>query len=121
MAGRHGLIAGQGVSQLAYPLLLLAITRSLLAAGVVLVTRALPYVVLGLPAGALVDRWNRRHVMIICDLVRSVNLFTIPVALIWAALGPAQLYVTSFVGGTPTCSSTPLTGPVCRTWCRKSS
>lgn len=91
---------GNGVSQLAYPLLMLAITGSPLAAGVLSVTRALPYVMLGLPAGALVDRWNRRHVMIICDLVRAVSMFTIPAALIWGVLGPAQLYVASFVGGT---------------------
>jgi len=52
-----------------------------------------------LPAGALVDRWNRRHVMIICDLVRAVNMFTIPVTLIWGAVTPAQWYVTSLVGG----------------------
>lgn len=91
---------GNGVSQLAYPLLMLAITGSPLAAGALSATRALPYVVLGLPAGALVDRWNRRHVMIVCDLVRAVNMVTIPAALIWRALNPAQLYVTSFVGGT---------------------
>lgn len=91
---------GNGVSQLAYPLLMLAITGSPLAAGVLSVTRALPYVVLGLPAGALVDRWNRRLVMIICDLVRAVNMVTIPVTVIWGALSPAQLYVTSFIGGT---------------------
>lgn len=91
---------GNGVSQLAYPLLMLAITGSPLAAGVLSVTRAVPYVVLGLPAGALVDRWNRRYVMIICDLVRAVNMLTIPAALIWGALAPAQLYVASFIGGT---------------------
>lgn len=82
---------GNGVSQLPYPLLMLAITGSPLAAGVLWITRALPYVVLGLPAGALVDRWNRRHVMIICDLVRAVNMLTIPAAVILGVLGPAQL------------------------------
>src|ERR671936_321576 len=57
---------GTGVSQLAFPLLMLAITRSPAQAGLLGAVEALPYVIFSLPAGALVDRWNRKRVMLIC-------------------------------------------------------
>lgn len=41
-----------------------------------------PMIFLGLPAGALVDRWDRRKVMIACDAVRCVAVATVPLA--WA-------------------------------------
>lgn len=44
---------GNGVSQLAYPLVVLALTGSPAAAGALAAVRAVPYLVLGLPAGAL--------------------------------------------------------------------
>ena len=44
--------------------------------------RWLPYLVLGLVVGALVDRTRRRPVMVTTDLVRALLLVTIPVA--WA-------------------------------------
>lgn len=72
---------GSGLSQLAYPLLMLAITQSPVQAGALGAARALPYLLLGLPAGALTDRWNRRRVMILCDSVRAVTMLSVPVAL----------------------------------------
>src|SRR3990170_2409307 len=42
--------------------------------------RWLPYLVLGLVVGALVDRARRRPVMIITDLTRAVLLCLIPLA-----------------------------------------
>ncbi|MFE9748043.1 MFS transporter [Saccharothrix saharensis] len=90
---------GNGISQLAYPLLMLALTGSATAAGALAAVRAVPYLVLGLPAGALVDRWDRRRTMVLCDLGRAVNMATVPVALAFSALTPAHLFVTGFVGG----------------------
>jgi predicted MFS family arabinose efflux permease len=90
---------GNGISQLAYPLLMLAITGSPAAAGMLAATRALPYLFLGLIAGALVDRWDRRRTMIVCDLIRAINMATIPAALVLGVLTPVHLFVTGFVGG----------------------
>ena len=45
--------------------------------------RWLPYLVLGLVVGAVVDRGRRRPVMVTTDLLRAVLLVSIPVA--WAA------------------------------------
>lgn len=63
-------VTGSQVSQLAFPLLILALTHSPAQAGIAAALRTIPYLVLSLPAGALVDRWNRKQVMIICDLER---------------------------------------------------
>jgi hypothetical protein len=59
---------------LAYPLLILALTHSVVLAGVVGTAREITLLSLRLPAGALSDRLDRRLTMIICDAVRAVLL-----------------------------------------------
>src|SRR5256884_9631212 len=91
---------GTRVSMLAFPLLVLAITHSPAQAGLIGAMRALPYALLILPAGALVDRWNRKRVMILGDIGRAIAFGSIPVALILGHLTIAQLYIVSLVEGT---------------------
>lgn len=93
-------VVGTQVSQLAYPLLVLLLTRSPAQAGFLSASRTLPYVLLGLPAGALVDRWNRRRVMIVCDAGRALALGSIPLAIALGHLALAQLYIVALVEGT---------------------
>lgn len=64
-------IVGTQVSGLALPLLVLALTGSPAQAGIIAALRLIPYVVLGLVAGALVDRWNRKAVMIAADALAA--------------------------------------------------
>ena len=61
---------GTSISSLIFLLLVLAITKSPAQAGFVASTRKLPFFILALPAGAWIDRWNRKKVMIYCDTVR---------------------------------------------------
>ncbi len=91
---------GSGVSQLAYPLLALALTHSPAQAGLVGAMFGLPFVLFSLPAGAYVDRWDRKRVMMICDGIRALNAGSIPVAAALGVLGMGQLYGTSLVEGT---------------------
>lgn len=91
---------GSGVSQLAFPLLILAITHSPAQAGFIAALRSLPYLLVILPAGALVDRWNRKRVMIFCDTGRALSLISIPIALLLGHLTIVQLYITSLIEGT---------------------
>jgi MFS family permease len=65
---------GAEVSSVAYPLLVLATTGSAAKAGLVALVAGAPFVLLQLPAGAYVDRWNRRAVMLAADLGRAVAL-----------------------------------------------
>jgi MFS family permease len=93
-------VVGTQVSQLAYPLLMLALTNSPAQAGFLSAARTIPYLLLGLPAGALVDRWNRRRVMIICDAGRALALGSIPLAMAFGWLSLTQLYAVALVEGT---------------------
>ena len=92
--------AGSQISQLAFPLLILALTHSPVKAGIAGALRAIPYVLLSLPAGALVDRWNRKRLMIVCDAGRALALGSIPVAYALGHLTLAQVYAVTFIEGT---------------------
>src|SRR5215831_6529129 len=71
---------GGAVSELAYPLLVLAVTHSPAQAGIVAALRALPATLFSLLAGVFVYRWDRRVVMLVCDVGRAICLASIPVA-----------------------------------------
>ncbi len=90
---------GSQVSQLAFPLLILAITGSPAQAGLLGAMRGLAYVLFGLPAGAYVDRWDRKKVMILSDTGRALALGSIPVALAFGRLTLVQLYLVTFIEG----------------------
>jgi MFS family permease len=90
---------GTGITTLAYPLLMLTLTHSPVQAGAVSAVSTLPYLLFGLVAGALADRWNRKRVMVICDTFRAINMLSIPLAMWLWHVTPTHLYVTAFVGG----------------------
>jgi MFS family permease len=91
---------GTQVSQLAFPLLVLALTHSPAQAGFAGALRALPYLILSLPAGALIDRWDRKRVMILCDTGRAISMASIPIAFAIGQLTIIQLYLVSAIEGT---------------------
>lgn len=91
---------GTQVSLLAFPLLILALTHSPALAGLLGAARMVPYLALSMPAGALVDRWNRKRVMIFCDLGRALAMGSIPLAWALGRLTIAQLFVATLIEGT---------------------
>jgi MFS family permease len=90
---------GSGISRLALPLLVLALTGSAAQAGLIGAAQTVPFLVLGLPAGALLDRWNRKTVMIVCDAARFVAFGSVPLAWYAGRLTAVQLYVVALVHG----------------------
>lgn len=90
---------GSGISQLAFPLLVLALTHSPAQAGLTGALRTLPYFIFTLPGGVLIDRWNRKWVMILCDAGRALSLASIPIALVLGHLTIVQLYLVSLIEG----------------------
>ncbi len=98
-SGQAVSILGAQVAFLAVPLLALALTHSPAQAGFVEAVGALPYLVLALPAGALVDRWNRKAVMIWCEFARALAFGSVPCAYAVGRLGMAHLYVVAVVAG----------------------
>jgi len=92
-------VLGSRASAIAYPLLVLALTGSAADAGLVGFAATIPYLLLQLPAGALVDRWNRKHVMIACDAGRAVAVGSIVLALALDRISFAQIMAVSFIEG----------------------
>ncbi len=90
---------GSAASTIIYPLLILALTGSPEAAGVAGALRALPYLVFSLPVGALIDRWDRKSVMVRCDIGRALAVLSIPAAIAFDALTVAQIYAVTLVEG----------------------
>src|SRR5437764_630206 len=90
---------GSTATSIVFPLLILALTNSPAAAGVASALRAAPYLIFSLPVGALIDRWNRKRVMINCDVGRAIAVLTVPVALWLDALTIWQIYVVAFIEG----------------------
>lgn len=59
-----------------------------------------PYSLAQIPAGVLVDRWDRRRIMLACDGGRLVALGSIPLAGVLGRVTYAQVLVVAFVEGT---------------------
>lgn len=91
---------GSGISGIVVPLLILSLTNSPTAAGIAGALAALPYLLFSLPAGALIDRWDRKKVMILCDTGRALSLASIPIAWYFGVLTVWQLYINAFIEGT---------------------
>jgi MFS family permease len=91
---------GSQVSLLALPLLAIkTLHASTFGVGALNAVEFAPFLLVGLPAGVLVDRRRRRPVLIAGDVGRAIALFSIPVAWWagWLTLG--QLFVVVFVTG----------------------
>jgi MFS family permease len=91
---------GSAISSVAFPLLVLALTHSPAKAGVVGFAGTLPYLLFQLPAGGLVDRWNRKRTMIVCDALRALALGSIAVAWVAGVLTIVQIAGVAFAEGT---------------------
>ncbi len=98
-AGQALSTVGSSMTQIAYPLLVLATTHSPAKAGVVGFANILPYALFGLLAGVAADRWNRKHLMILMDAVRALGALSIVVALALGELTFAQICIVAFVEG----------------------
>jgi MFS family permease len=106
---RH-LWAAETVSQVGTQVTLLAlpvVAVTVLAAtplqmGFLTALETAAFLVIGLPAGAWVDRWRRKRVLVTADLVRAVTLATLPVAYLLDVLTLGQLFVVAAVTGTAT-------------------
>lgn len=90
---------GFHASLIAFPLLVLAITGSAAASGLVLAVDAAAQLVAGLPAGALVDRWDRRKIMLGCEAAQVVALGSLVTALWWGAASVSHLVAVAAVLG----------------------
>ena len=99
-AGTAASQAGTAITGLAIPLVvLLELHGGATDVGAVRALEFAPYLLLGLPAGLLVDRRRRRWLMIACDAVRALALAAVPLAAAAGVLSvPLVLVVVTVVG-----------------------
>ncbi|MGV9267276.1 MFS transporter [Kitasatospora sp. NPDC003701] len=93
---------GSSMSTIAYPLLVLSLGGNAAQAGAVATVALVTRLGFRLPAGSLVDRWNRRRVMLTTDLVRLVAVATIPLVALWGSPSYAHLLLVAAVEGIAT-------------------
>ena len=90
---------GTEVSSIALPLVVLALTGSTAQAGSVAAIRGLVYVIWALPTGALLDRWNRKTVMLVANLGSGLAMGSIATGLATHHLTITILYIACAVEG----------------------
>ncbi|GAA1809388.1 MFS transporter [Planosporangium flavigriseum] len=90
---------GFNAAALAFPLLVLAVTNSAAASGLVLGTIAVAQLVAGLPAGALVDRWNRKKVMLVCEAAQALAAASLVATVWWGVATVAHMVAVAAVIG----------------------
>jgi MFS family permease len=91
-------LVGAGMN-VVFPLLILKFTGSMAAAGVVGVLRSAPYLFLSLPLGALVDRWNRKHIMTACQTGRYICFFALGLMAHYGVVNQWHIYFVCIVDG----------------------
>ena len=96
-------IAGQGMVIAAVPLLAASITRNPIGVSLTVAASYAAWLTVGLPAGALVDRWPRRRTMVLADLVRAVLLAVLAVAVLTDHASLPLLVVVVFLVGVAGC------------------
>ncbi|MFI9783468.1 MFS transporter [Kitasatospora sp. NPDC051984] len=94
---------GTAVSSLAIPLTaLLALHSSPGQVGLLATLSTLAFLLIGLPAGAWVDRIRKRPTMIAADLARAALLGSVPLAWLFGCLTIHQLYAVVLLSGAAT-------------------
>jgi len=92
--------SGAALSRIALPLLAaVALSASPLEMGLLTAASGLAFLLLGLPAGAWVDRVRRRRVMIAADLARSALLGSVTGAWVLGVLDIPLLIAAAFLAG----------------------
>jgi MFS family permease len=94
---------GSSISVVALPLAALTLLHASVLAITVLTAAAwLPWLIVGLPAGAWVDRLPRRRVMLTADLVSLTAFASVPAAAALGWLTITQMLVVALLSGTAT-------------------
>lgn len=100
-AGQLLSLIGGEVTYLALPLIALStLDVSPFQIGLLSTFSTLPWLLVSLPAGVVVDRYRRRSVMMACDLGRAVILTSVPLAASLSSVSLPQLYAVAVLSGT---------------------
>jgi MFS family permease len=90
---------GDGVVFAAFPLIVASLTRDPIAVSVLAFSLRLPWLLFALPAGVIVDRNDRRRLMVAADLIRATALGLLALALAAGDTALLLLYLAGFLVG----------------------
>ncbi len=90
---------GDGLTLVGFPLLAITLTDDARLVSLVFAARFLPFLIIGLPAGVLIDRFDRRHIAMIAQVARAAALIGIALTVLSDVATIALLSVGAFVVG----------------------
>ena len=90
---------GDGVMLAAGPLLVASVTREPFAVAMAVFAQRLPWVLLGVFAGAIIDRIDRRRLMVVVNVFRAVVLAAMAAAILTDQLSLPVIYTAMFFIG----------------------
>lgn len=90
---------GTRATAIAFPLLVLTVTGSAGRAGLVGFAQTLPFLLCFLPAGAYVDRLDRKRIMLSCEAIRFAAVGSIAVALLADRFNLWHVLIVAFIEG----------------------
>jgi MFS family permease len=94
---------GSSVTSVAMPLVAVAtLNATAFEAAILYAATWLPWLIIGLPAGAWVDRLRRRPVMVACDAASMLLFLSVPVAAWFDVLTIGHLLAVALAAGTAT-------------------
>ncbi|MDO5023261.1 MFS transporter [Slackia piriformis] len=91
-------LLGNSIAGVVLPLVLLARTGDALAAGTLAIICAIPQVLAGVLGGALLDRFNRRDLSIVSDLISAASIAALPIIDATVGLSFGWFVVCGIVG-----------------------
>ncbi|HZR49563.1 MAG TPA: MFS transporter [Streptosporangiaceae bacterium] len=91
---------GSTITLLALPLTAVVVLKATtFQVGLLASAATAAFALIALPAGAIVDRYVKRRIMIVCDLARMLIIGSVPVAAAAGALTMGQLYAVAITAG----------------------
>lgn len=99
LAGQVLSALGSRISGVATPLFALALTHSATKTGVVEFAGTLPILLLTLYAGAAIDRYDRKRLMLGCEVARALALGSVAAGVMWGFVSFEQLVAVALIDG----------------------
>lgn len=91
-------VAGSVATFVVLPTLIWRLTENSFYTGALVALEAVPYLLFGLVAGAVADRFDRRRIMIRADLLNALVLGSVPLAAAFDALTVPHLMAVGSIG-----------------------
>ncbi|MCS4485796.1 MFS transporter [Staphylococcus americanisciuri] len=90
---------GNAFTVFVFPLMILKITNSPIHLGIASALVFVPYALLGLPAGVLIDKLDKKRIMQYADFLRIIAYISIPLYDYFGNLSIYHMYIVSIISG----------------------